>query len=164
MKLDDPSDSMLLDTKKIGVQVLSSAYPLLFRHAVAANSSAAATSWGLMQQLKGEVLARWRNEAASVGVRVAASKFVQRVIQVGTKAGGDPRRRAEDPNVIMVSASHTFLKAKEIETEATALLEEAVRMLYTSRCVEPFNAALRTHVRVLILCRTGHPTSFQRSW
>lgn len=142
MNLNDPSDPHLADTKKVGIQVFSSAYPLVFRHSVGSTSTAASTAWGLVQQLKGQILGIWRNEASSLGMRVSATKSVQRVIQVGTKAGGDPRRRAEDPNVTMIPSTHPFLKSVDLQTEATGLLEEAVRLLYTSRCAPTFTTEL----------------------
>ncbi|KAA1136964.1 hypothetical protein PGTUg99_004665 [Puccinia graminis f. sp. tritici] len=140
--LQDPSDHQLLQTKKLAIQAFSSAYPILFKHTCTKSTTTNdSKQWGLSNQIKGTILNLWRNENSSLGIRLAANKFVQRVIQVGTRGLLDPRKRNEDPSIVMCGSSssaqqHPYLKPKELEQEANNLLEESTRIMFQSKIPE----------------------------
>ncbi|KAI9613370.1 hypothetical protein H4Q26_009970 [Puccinia striiformis f. sp. tritici PST-130] len=80
------SDQQLCQTKKLAIQAFSSAYPIIFKHACTKSTTTNHSKhWGLSNQIKGTILSLWRNENSPLGIRLAANKFVQRVIQVGTR-------------------------------------------------------------------------------
>ncbi|WAQ81727.1 hypothetical protein PtA15_2A38 [Puccinia triticina] len=140
--LQDPSDHQLIQTKKMAIQAFSSAYPILFKHTCTKSTTTNdSKQWGLSNQIKGTILSLWRNENSSLGIRLAANKFVQRVIQVGTRGLIDPRKRNEDPSIVMCGSSssaqqHPYLKPKELEQEANNLLEESTRIMFQSKIPE----------------------------
>ncbi|PLW36450.1 hypothetical protein PCASD_11211 [Puccinia coronata f. sp. avenae] len=140
--LQDPSDQQLIQTKKLAIQAFSSAYPILFKHVCTKSTTTNdSKQWGLSNQIKGTILSLWRNENSPLGIRLAANKFVQRVIQVGTRGLIDPRKRNEDPSIVMCGSSssaqqHPYLKPKELEQEANNLLEESTRIMFQSKIPE----------------------------
>lgn len=133
LSIQDGPPSELLETKKLAIQAAASAYPLIFK-VTCTKATADSRQWGFASQIKSVILGLWRNEAAPLGLRLAATKYVQRVVQVGTRGAADPRKRAEDPSIAMCPAgTHPFLKPKELEQESSALLEECVKILYQAR-------------------------------
>ncbi|MBW0483606.1 hypothetical protein O181_023321 [Austropuccinia psidii MF-1] len=161
INLQDPSDPQLLEIKKSSIQAFSSAYPILFKHACGcnkSNNSSDSKHWGLSNQIKGSILSIWRNEKSPLGLKLAAIKFVQRVIQVGTRGILDPRKRNDDPSIVMCgginsnnnssnhslnsSNHHPYLKPKELEQEANNLLEESIKLLFQSKTPELVSAII----------------------
>ncbi|KAH9461781.1 hypothetical protein MJO29_003508 [Puccinia striiformis f. sp. tritici] len=139
--LQDPGDQQLCQTKKLAIQAFSSAYPIIFKHACTKSTTTNHSKhWGLSNQIKGTILSLWRNENSPLGIRLAANKFVQRVIQVGTRGLIDPRKRNDDPSIVMCGSSstqqHPYLKPKELEQEANNLLEESTRIMFQSKIPE----------------------------
>ncbi|KAI8443325.1 hypothetical protein BY996DRAFT_8526395, partial [Phakopsora pachyrhizi] len=98
VSLQDPADPQMVETKKLSIQAFSLAYPILFKHTCTrSNTTNDSKQWGLSNQIKGTILALWRNDNSPLGIRLAGNKFVQRVIQVGTRGAVNPRKRNEDP-------------------------------------------------------------------
>ncbi|KAI8450422.1 Symplekin tight junction protein C terminal-domain-containing protein [Phakopsora pachyrhizi] len=158
VSLQDPADPQLVETKKLAIQAFSSAYPILFKHTCTrSNTTNDSKQWGLSNQIKGTILALWRNDNSPLGIRLAGNKFVQRVIQVGTRGAVDPRKRNEDPSIVMCGSSsssqqHPYLKPKELEQEANNLLEESIRSLFQTKIPE-LASAIVTSLGLLIRLR-----------
>lgn len=54
------------------------------------------------------------------------------MIQVQTKAGGDPRSRNPDVSISIVSSTHNFMRPAHLEQEANRLLAQLVTLAFTS--------------------------------
>jgi len=75
--------------KKAAIQIFASSYPYLFKEAC---GSTDASFWEKVTATKNTVLNAWTT--SSTGVRVAASKAVQKIIQTQTRGNADPRVRS----------------------------------------------------------------------
>lgn len=72
--------------KKSTVQCFASAYPFFFREACIKQNQA---NWEKVLAIKNTILNTWTT--SSTGVRVAATKAVQKIIQTQTRGNADPR-------------------------------------------------------------------------
>ncbi|KAG0140155.1 hypothetical protein CROQUDRAFT_665580 [Cronartium quercuum f. sp. fusiforme G11] len=134
LTIQDGTSTDILETKKLAIQAASTSYPIIFKQTVI-KSIVDSRQWGFVSQIKSIILSIWRNQSSPIGLRIAANKYVQRVIQVGTRGNADPRKRLDDPNISMFNnqQGHHFLKPKELEIEANNLIEETVRMLFQTK-------------------------------
>lgn len=90
--------------------------------------------WEKASRAKGIVLNLWRT--SNTGLRVAAIKAIQRIVQSQTKGTADPRlQNRGDINLAMCPSHHPFLRSQQLEEEANKLVEEAFTQLYVSKYV-----------------------------
>ncbi|SCV67819.1 BQ2448_5430 [Microbotryum intermedium] len=144
--------------QKIGLQCFASIYPLLFKYA---NSTSRCSgndqqTWMNVNGLKMITLELWTDtKNGKTGVKIAAVKVLQRIIQTQTKATSDPRlqRTVQEPNLLMCKPNHPFLKPVQLEDEANKLLEEAITTLFTSDDSDLVSALVST-LAVLVKART----------
>lgn len=104
----------------------------------------------------------------AAGIRLAAIKFMQRVILVQTRRVADPRVRLfvdpphvresvnqthfilpqlqneKDPNLSMCAGDHPYIPVVELEAEGARLLETVVTMLYTSSNADVVTALINS--------------------
>jgi symplekin len=90
-----------------------------------------------------------------LGVRLAAIKFLQRVILVHSKGVSDPRVRhfhsclnqslhpllqlqnSNDPHLLFVPANHPFLNVAALEAEGHKVTEQCLLTFWNSRYIPP---------------------------
>ncbi|EJD43771.1 hypothetical protein AURDEDRAFT_65903 [Auricularia subglabra TFB-10046 SS5] len=128
--VNDPSPR----TVKVAVQCFASVYPLLFR-TLCINRNPI-SQWETLTRVKARIIDVLKNPAstASLGIKEAALKFVQRVIQVQTRGISDPRlQNTADPNLTSVPSNHPFISSPVLEAEANQLIEMIVTIFFTSQ-------------------------------
>jgi symplekin len=109
--------------------------------------------WDTLTHCKTRVLELVWAPTASIGVKLSAIKFMQRVILVQTRGASDPRvlstasahalpltvchatqlQNKQDPNLSSCPADHPFISVPTLEAEGTKLLESVITLLYTSQ-------------------------------
>ncbi|KAI0820808.1 Symplekin tight junction protein C terminal-domain-containing protein [Trametes gibbosa] len=125
--LGDPN----VGTVKVAVQCFPTVYALLFRSLCANRHNRRA--WDVLAQTKARIIELVWAPQTNGGVRLAALKFMQRVILVQTRGINDPRlQNKDDPNIAMCPSDHPFISVQALETEGMKLLEGVVKLLYTS--------------------------------
>ncbi|PCH44216.1 hypothetical protein WOLCODRAFT_138834 [Wolfiporia cocos MD-104 SS10] len=130
-------------TVKATIQCFATVYPLLFR-VLCANRNMR-PQWELISQAKGRILEFVWAPNVSSGVKLAAVKFMQRVILVQTRGISDPRlQNKNDPNVSMCPNDHPFMSVATLETEGLKLLEGVITIIYTSRNPDMLSAILNS--------------------
>ncbi|KAH9823539.1 Symplekin tight junction protein C terminal-domain-containing protein [Melampsora americana] len=141
-------NSDLIESKKFAIQAATSSYPIIFKLINTKSTSDHTRTWSFVNQTKSIILSIFRStsQTLSLGLKVASIKYIQKLIQVGTKGGSaDPRKRSEDPSIAMCSsAGNSFIKPKELEQEANLLLEELIRLLYQTTSPEIASAIIIT--------------------
>lgn len=137
--LDEPQVHFV----KITIQCLTSVYPLLFRHLCINRSNP--NPWHTLTTCKNRIIDMVWSTAGSVGVRLSAMKFVQRVILVQTRGVQDPRlQKPNDPNISFCPVDHPFISAARLETEGQKLLEGLIATLFSSQDVDLLTALLNS--------------------
>ncbi|KAI0057230.1 hypothetical protein BV25DRAFT_1831381 [Artomyces pyxidatus] len=130
-------------TVKIVVQTFASVYPLLFR-SFCLNRNAR-QPWDVLTHAKNRILELVWAPNTSAGVRLAAVKFMQRVILVETRGIADPRlQNKNDPNLSMCPADHPFIPVQTLEAEGMKLLEGVMTMVYTSQNPDILSAIINS--------------------
>ncbi|KAI0766933.1 Symplekin tight junction protein C terminal-domain-containing protein [Trametes elegans] len=125
--LNDPN----VNTAKVAVQCFPTVYALLFRSLCANRNNR--RPWDVLSQTKARILEFVWAPHVNNGIRLAAVKFMQRVILVQTRGVSDPRlQNKDDPNLAMCPTDHPFISVQGLETEGMKLLEAVVRLLYTT--------------------------------
>ncbi|KAI0629295.1 Symplekin tight junction protein C terminal-domain-containing protein [Trametes polyzona] len=125
--LGDPN----VNTVKVTLQCFPTVYALLFRSLCTNRSNR--RPWDVLTQLKARIIELVWAPHTNGGVRLAALKFMQRVILVQTRGVNDPRlQNKDDPNLAMCPTDHPFIPVQALETEGMKLLEGIVKLLYTS--------------------------------
>ncbi|KAI5124287.1 hypothetical protein M0805_005134 [Coniferiporia weirii] len=124
--LQDPSPA----TVKTVVQCFGSIYPLLFRYLC--TNRTLRTAWDTLTTCKARILELVWSPTATSGVKLAALKFMQRVILVQTRGVSDPRlQKLTDPNLSFCPADHPFIPVTQLEAEGQELMKGVVTILYT---------------------------------
>ncbi|KAM0320964.1 hypothetical protein ACHAO8_000258 [Botrytis cinerea] len=103
------------------VQTAASIYPLVVRWII--NNSYDIPTWDRMVAIKTRILRMW--DTAKPGIRICCIKFAQRVVLVQT-TGPDADSRRGDPlqvSLSMVPPNHTVLPPRNLEAEASGLLD-----------------------------------------
>ncbi|KAF7899186.1 uncharacterized protein EAF01_008399 [Botrytis porri] len=103
------------------VQTAASIYPLVVRWII--NNPYDIPSWDRMVAIKTRILRMW--DTAKPGIRICCIKFAQRVVLVQT-TGPDADSRRGDPlqvSLSMVPPNHTILPPRNLEAEASGLLD-----------------------------------------
>ncbi|KAG9234339.1 hypothetical protein BJ875DRAFT_461740 [Amylocarpus encephaloides] len=112
------------------VQTAASIYPLVFRWII--NNSYDTSTWERMQAIKTRILRIW--DTAAAGVRMCCIKFAQRVVLAQT-VGPDADPRRGDPmevNLGMVPLNHPLLTPRNLEAEASGLLDRMLSIFQES--------------------------------
>ncbi|KAJ8071135.1 hypothetical protein OCU04_001475 [Sclerotinia nivalis] len=103
------------------VQTAASIYPLVVRWII--NNPYDIPTWDRMVAIKTRILRMW--DTAKPGIRICCIKFAQRVVLVQT-TGADADSRRGDPlqvSLSMVPPNHTLLPPRNLEAEASGLLD-----------------------------------------
>ncbi|GAA5904392.1 RNA-processing protein PTA1 [Sporobolomyces salmoneus] len=141
-----------VSTIKLALSAFATAYPYLFRYACQSGDQG---WWTRIVQVKTAILQQWRN--GGLGLKVAAVKVIQRIIQTQTNSGAtsDPRlarAQAQEPNLSLCRPNHPFLKIALLEEEASKLLEECITTLFTTTHAD-LVSALTTSLTALVKVR-----------
>ncbi|KZT27847.1 hypothetical protein NEOLEDRAFT_1130335 [Neolentinus lepideus HHB14362 ss-1] len=137
--LHDPNPA----TVKLVVQTFATVYPLLFR--VLCMNRNLRQMWDVLVHAKTQILEFVRAPGVPMGVKLAAVKFMQRVILVQTRGVADPRlQNKNDPNLSMCPGDHPFVPVAALEHEGVKLLESIITMLYTSPNPDILSAILNS--------------------
>ncbi|KAI0372816.1 hypothetical protein BV20DRAFT_1034476 [Pilatotrama ljubarskyi] len=132
-----------VNTVKVTVQCFPTVYALLFRSLCANRNNR--RPWDILSQAKGRILEYVWAPNVNSGVRLAAVKFMQRVILVQTRGISDPRlQNKDDPNLSMCPTDHPFISVQGLEAEGMKLLEGVVRLIYTSSNPDVLSAIINS--------------------
>ncbi|KAH9846038.1 Symplekin tight junction protein C terminal-domain-containing protein [Lenzites betulinus] len=125
--LGDPN----VGTVKVALQCFPTVYALLFRFLCSNRNNR--RPWDVLTQTKARIIELVWAPHTNNGVRLAALKFMQRVVLVQTRGINDPRlQNKDDPNIALCPTDHPFISVQALETEGMKLLEGIVKLLYTS--------------------------------
>ncbi|EPQ28470.1 uncharacterized protein PFL1_03773 [Pseudozyma flocculosa PF-1] len=115
---------------KIAVQTFASAYPSLFR--IACQDRSKQALWKSTEAVRAQVVRLF--DSGSPGVRIAAIKCFQRIIQVHSRGAGDPRasQAKADANLSLVPPWHAYISVGQLEEEGNRLLKQIVTLVFTS--------------------------------
>ncbi|KAM3074830.1 hypothetical protein ACMFMG_008243 [Clarireedia jacksonii] len=108
------------------VQTAASIYPLVVRWII--NNPYDIPTWERMVAIKSRILRIW--DTAKHGIRICCIKFAQRVVLVQT-TGPDADPRRGDPlqvSLSMVPQNHTLLISRNLEAEASGLLDRLLEV------------------------------------
>ncbi|KAI0352302.1 hypothetical protein OH77DRAFT_1523357 [Trametes cingulata] len=132
-----------VNTVKVTVQCFPTVYALLFRSLCANRNNR--RPWDVLCQAKARILEYVWAPNVNSGVRLAAVKFMQRVILVQTRGISDPRlQNKDDPNLSMCPTDHPFISVQNLEGEGMKLLEGVVRLLYSSNNPDVLSAIINS--------------------
>ncbi|KIK09035.1 hypothetical protein K443DRAFT_672073 [Laccaria amethystina LaAM-08-1] len=142
--VDDPKPAIV----KVVIQCLTTMYPLLFRQLCTNRSNPSA--WNTLSACKNRIIELVWSQTVSVGVKLSAMKFVQRVILVQTRGISDPRlQNKNDPNISFCPVDHPYMSVAKLESEGQKLLEGVVATLYSSQDVDLLSALLNSWVTLV---------------
>ncbi|ETW78990.1 hypothetical protein HETIRDRAFT_460016 [Heterobasidion irregulare TC 32-1] len=138
--LHDPSPHIV----KTIVQMFGTIYPLLFRFFCTNRNNR--HHWDILTHSKTRILEFVWASGVHAGVRLAAVKFMQRVILVQTRGIADPRvlQNKNDPNLSMCPTDHPFIPVAQLEAEASRLIEAVITTLFTNPNVDLLSAILNS--------------------
>ena len=107
--------------------------------------------WETLSSCKTRILELVWSQTAKTGVKLAALKFMQRVILVQTRGVSDPRvstslfishyltdtvelqlQKQSDPNLSFCPVDHPFISVSTLEAEGAELIKGVVTIFYTS--------------------------------
>ncbi|KAG6821193.1 hypothetical protein H0H93_004013 [Arthromyces matolae] len=130
-------------TVKVVVQTLTTVYPLLFRLLCTNRNNQ--TIWNTLTTVKNRTIDFVWASTSSTGVKIAAMKFVQKVLLVQTRGVSDPRlQNKNDPNLASCPADHPFINVNQLENEGKKLLEALFNTFYTSQNPDLLSALLNS--------------------
>ncbi|KFY05550.1 hypothetical protein V492_08460 [Pseudogymnoascus sp. VKM F-4246] len=110
------------------VQTAASIYPFVLRWII--NNPYDKPTWEKMAAIKTRILRIW--DTAAPGIRICCIKFSQRVVLAQT-APPDGDARHGDPldiSLAMVPANHTLIPQRNLEAEASGLLDRMLGVLH----------------------------------
>ncbi|KAI9064047.1 hypothetical protein FKP32DRAFT_1714615 [Trametes sanguinea] len=132
-----------VNTVKVAVQCFPTVYALLFRSSCINRNNR--RPWDILSQVKARILDFVWAPHVNNGVRLAAVKFMQRVILVQTRGVSDPRlQNKDDPNLAMCPTDHPFIPVQVLEAEGVKLLEGVVRLLFQSSNPDVLSAIINS--------------------
>ncbi|KAI8996570.1 Symplekin tight junction protein C terminal-domain-containing protein [Trametes punicea] len=132
-----------VNTVKVAVQCFPTVYALLFRSLCTNRNNR--RPWDVLCQAKARILDFVWAPHVNNGVRLAAVKFMQRVILVQTRGISDPRlQNKDDPNLSMCPTDHPFISVQALEAEGAKLLEGVVRLLFQSNNPDVLSAIVNS--------------------
>ncbi|KDQ18951.1 hypothetical protein BOTBODRAFT_28429 [Botryobasidium botryosum FD-172 SS1] len=128
---------------KVTIQCFGTVYPLVFR-ALCSNRHAH-QQWEILSQAKARILAMFDSPITHPSIKLAALKFMHRVVVVQTRGITDPRRQnPADPNLSFCPSDHPFISATALESEGNHLVKQFVTLLYTSQNPDVISAILNS--------------------
>ncbi|KAK4100634.1 hypothetical protein N658DRAFT_427072 [Parathielavia hyrcaniae] len=111
---------------KASVAAAASAYPVALRWII--NNSYHKESWEQMSAIKSRILQIW--DGAPAPVRLSCVKFAQRVVLAQTASNGmEQKTNGLDISLNMIPANHPLLDPRQLEAEATGLLDRMLSVL-----------------------------------
>ncbi|KAG6041405.1 hypothetical protein E4U41_004503 [Claviceps citrina] len=136
------------------VQTAASIYPLAMRWII--NNGYDTVTWDKVLSIKQTILRLWENAVPSV--RICCIKFAQRVVLAQTASPGAEYRQAGtlDISLDKVPPNHQSLDARNLEAEASGLLDRMLSVLQESTDALLVDATLNC---LSILVRTRPATS-----
>ncbi|KAG6857467.1 hypothetical protein H0H87_003534 [Tephrocybe sp. NHM501043] len=150
--VDDPNPN----TVKVVVQTFTTAYPLLFR-LLCINRNAHAM-WNTLTTVKTRIIEFVWAPNSTLGVKLVAMKFVQKVILVQTRGVSDPRlQNKNDPNLAFCPVDHPFIHVPQLENEGKKLLEAVFNTFYSSQNPDLLSALLNSWATLMKLRPTVTP-------
>ncbi|KAG6866570.1 hypothetical protein C0991_002055 [Blastosporella zonata] len=150
--VDDPNQA----TVKVVVQTFTAVYPLLFR-LLCMNRNGHAM-WNTLTAAKTRIIEFVWAPTSTVGVKLAAMKFVQKVILVQTRGVSDPRlQNKNDPNLAFCPIDHPFIPVPQLENEGKKLLEAVFNTFYSSQNPDLLSALLNSWATLTKLRPTVAP-------
>ncbi|KAH8111033.1 Symplekin tight junction protein C terminal-domain-containing protein [Phellopilus nigrolimitatus] len=124
--LHDPNPA----TVKTAIQCFGTIYPLLFRFLC--TNRTLRNMWDTLSACKSRILEMVWSPTATSGIKLAALKFMQRVILVQTRGVSDPRlQKPNDPNLSFCPGDHPFIPVVQLEAEGQKLMEGVITIFYT---------------------------------
>ncbi|KAF5374859.1 hypothetical protein D9758_000263 [Tetrapyrgos nigripes] len=144
--LEDPNPAIV----KVVVQCLTTVYPLLFRSLCTNRTNPAA--WNTVSACKARILELADSPTINLGIKISSLKFMQRIILVQTRGPPDPRlQNKNDPNIVLCPPDHPFIPVPHLEAEAAQLLEQVIKILYTTSNVDILSALLNSWTALIKL-------------
>ncbi|KAF6752970.1 Symplekin tight junction protein C terminal-domain-containing protein [Ephemerocybe angulata] len=144
--LDDPTPYIV----KTSIQTLATVYVLVFRHLCANRSNP--TPWDILTTCKARIVEMLWSNTTNAGVKLAAMKFVQRVILLQMRGVSDPRlQNKNDPNISNCPNDHPFIQTAKLEQEGQKLMEALITMLYSSQDVDLLSAMVNSWANLVKL-------------
>ncbi|KAH6634141.1 hypothetical protein B0J18DRAFT_9852 [Chaetomium sp. MPI-SDFR-AT-0129] len=114
---------------KASISAAASAYPVAFRWII--HNSYHTESWEQMSAIKSRIFQIW--DGAPAPVRLSCIKFAQRVVLAQTPSNGmEQKYNGLDVSLNMMTESHPLLDARQLEAEATGLLDRMLGVLQES--------------------------------
>lgn len=112
------------------VQTAASIYPLVVRWII--NNAYDTLTWERMVAIKSRILRIW--DTAATGVRICCIKFAQRVVLVQTVGPEADSKRGEplEVSLSMVPPNHTLIPPRNLEAEASGLLDRMLGVFQES--------------------------------
>ncbi|KAK4042204.1 hypothetical protein C8A01DRAFT_44727 [Parachaetomium inaequale] len=111
---------------KACVAAAASAYPVALRWII--HNSYHTESWEQMSAIKSRILRIW--DGAPTPVRLSCIKFAQRVVLAQTASNGmEQKYGGLDISLNMIPANHPILDPRQLEAEATGLLDRMLGVL-----------------------------------
>ncbi|KAK4251174.1 hypothetical protein C7999DRAFT_11104 [Corynascus novoguineensis] len=111
---------------KASIAAAASAYPVAMRWII--HNSYHTESWEQISNIKSRILRIW--DGASAPVKLSCIKFAQRVVLAQTVSNGmEQKYGALDISLNMIPANHPLLDPRQLEAEATGLLDRMLGVL-----------------------------------
>ncbi|KAL2263440.1 hypothetical protein VTK26DRAFT_6738 [Humicola hyalothermophila] len=111
---------------KASVAAAASAYPVALRWII--HNSYHTESWEQMSAIKSRILSIW--DGAPAPVKLSCIKFAQRVVLAQTASNGmEQKYNGLDISLNMIPPSHPLLDPRQLEAEATGLLDRMLGVL-----------------------------------
>ncbi|PSR81593.1 hypothetical protein BD289DRAFT_462049 [Coniella lustricola] len=110
---------------KSAIQAAASIYPHAMRWII--HNSYERGPWDELMGIKQRILRMWDDAASSM--KACCIKFAQRVILAQTTAVNMDKRNGLEVSLGMVPADHAFLDVRQLEAEATGLLDRMLSVL-----------------------------------
>ncbi|CAN8099045.1 unnamed protein product [Discula destructiva] len=107
------------------IQAAASIYPHAMRWII--HNSYERGPWDELMAIKQRILRIW--DGAASAVRLCCIKFAQRVVLAQTTANSMDKRNGLEVSLGMVTAGHPFLDSRQLEAEATGLLDRMLGVL-----------------------------------
>ncbi|KAH6651036.1 hypothetical protein F5144DRAFT_71747 [Chaetomium tenue] len=122
--LDAPGEDVIV--LKASIAAAASAYPVAVRWII--NNSYHTESWEQMSAVKSRILRIW--DGAPVPVKLSCIKFAQRVVLAQTASNGTEQKyNGLDISLNMIPPNHPLLDPRQLEAEATGLLDRMLGVL-----------------------------------
>ncbi|KAK3309660.1 uncharacterized protein B0T15DRAFT_11088 [Chaetomium strumarium] len=135
---------------KASVAAAASAYPVALRWII--HNSYHTESWEHMSAIKSKILQIW--DGAPVPVKLSCIKFAQRVVLAQTMSNGmEQKYGGLDISLNMIPPNHPLLDPRQLEAEATGLLDRMLGVLQDNSSDAPLVDATLNCLSILMRTR-----------